>query len=44
MSYHIDNGYKWFEQYYIHQFEERNGHTTIGISFRTIRDFTICFR
>jgi len=40
MSYHIDNGYKWFEQYYIHQFKEKKwSPTTIGISFRTIRGF-----
>jgi integrase len=40
MSYHIDNGYKWFENYYTHQFEKKKwSPTTIGISFRTIRGF-----
>lgn len=40
MSYHIDNGYVWFEKYYTHQYEKNNwSPTTIGISFRTIRGF-----
>ena len=40
MSYHIDNGFKWFEEYYQHQYEVKSwSPTTIGISYRTIRGF-----